>query len=66
MKVVRAELSPLHVGMTTMWLGYLLALWAIGLLAFAVLLGLALIGEAPWLAGGVIALVWWRFRRRRR
>ena len=48
-----------------MWLGCLLALWVIGLLGFALVLGLALISEAPWLALGIVALVWWWFRRRR-
>jgi cytochrome c-type biogenesis protein CcmH/NrfF len=48
-----------------MWLGCLLALWVIGLLGFAFLLGLALIWEAPWLTLGLVALVWWRLRRRR-
>jgi hypothetical protein len=46
-----------------MWLGCLLALWMTGLLGFLFLLVLALVWDAPWLAGVAIALIWWRSHR---
>jgi hypothetical protein len=49
-----------------MWLGCLLALWTTGLLGVVFLLVLALVWDAPWLAGVVIALIWWRSHRTKR